>query len=145
MKQKEQLLMLMPPRCIECGKELSKEELSLFRLMHNMGSACLECTKDSCISYWNDGCGNCKYPKCRLYPQRLTNFYKKERPIYEKAIEIYSGKAGSNGLHIRDDAYDINGKQLSDSYNALIGINIGYSRFWQVYDKLVEEMKTDVR
>jgi Fic family protein len=64
----------------------------------------------------------------------ITNFIKKERPIYQKAIEKY----GWDGLYISEDAYWRNGTKdnslLSLRYKGDQCRNL--SEFWKIFREL---------
>lgn len=69
----------------------------------------------------------------------LTNFTKDERPIYEKALKIYTEKTGKNNIFIRDTAYDGWGNLLSD-HNALCKLDCeDKSDFWRIFDNIRKE------
>lgn len=72
-------------------------------------------------------------------PHLLTNFYKTEREIYEKAIAEY----GDNNIKIHEEAYDKYGHVLEDC------LSLHYyghksrllDEFWVIQDRIEREMK----
>jgi hypothetical protein len=70
----------------------------------------------------------------------ITNFHTRDRPRYEKAIELFKTKTGKDFLHIEDNAYDYR-RNLVPDLNALCTSvkGCGLTDFWEIYDKLKQE------
>lgn len=73
------------------------------------------------------------------YPITLvTNFYKKLRPIYERAISEYKNKTGKDILFIKDEAYWQNG-HFDENMNSLHikpDARCDLTEFWDIYHAL---------
>lgn len=66
----------------------------------------------------------------------LTNFHKKERPVYEQAIKEYQQRYGKEDVAIRDTAYDGFGNLLRDCH-AIIAYNLeDKTDFWKIVDEI---------
>lgn len=72
-------------------------------------------------------------------PHLLTNFYKSEREIYEKAIAEY----GDDKLKIHEEAYNKYGNVLEDclSLHYYGPKNKLLDEFWAIQDRIEREMK----
>lgn len=68
----------------------------------------------------------------------VTNFNKKLRPLYERAISEYKNKTGKDILFIKDEAYWNNG-HLDERMNSLhidINARCDLTEFWDIYHAL---------
>ena len=69
----------------------------------------------------------------------VTNFKVSERPLYEKALNLYQQRYNRCDFYIRDKAYTWLGNEIDD-YSALMKTNLVDTHpFWKIFDELKAE------